>query len=104
MSGLWRGNPATPGQQRLAFRKPSKKRKAHTQADVLIEMMRKARAENRALDLPEIMHAGIAQFTARIFELRERGFKIDNEMRRSNDGRVLSRYWLRFDPERDGAA
>ena len=52
----------------------------------------------------EIMRAGIAQFTARIFELRERGFRIDNEMQRSTDGRVLSRYWLRFDPERDGAA
>ncbi len=66
-------------------------------------MLRKARSENRALSLPEIMGAGIAQFTARIFELRERGFKIENEMRRSLDGRVLSRYWLREDPENGGA-
>jgi hypothetical protein len=66
-------------------------------------MLRKARFEDRALDLPEILQTGIAQFTARIFELRKRGFKIENELRRSPDGSVLSRYWLRFDPERDGA-
>ena len=104
MSGvLWRGNPATPSQQRLAFG-PSRKRIGKvTQADVLTAMLRKARSENRALDLPEIMQAGIAQFTARIFELRERGFEIENEMLRSPEGRVLSRYWLRFDPEQGGA-
>ena len=100
--GLFRDNPATPLQRQLAFR-PNRKRPGRvTQADVLISMLRKADSENRALDLPEIMQSGIAQFTARIFELRERGFKIENELRRSPDGRVLSRYWLRFDPERDG--
>jgi hypothetical protein len=49
------------------------------------------------------MQAGIAQHGARFKELRDQGFEITNEMERSADGVVLSRYWLRFDPERDGA-
>lgn len=103
MSKLWRGHGATPTQQKLPFARCRNRRKAVTQADVLIGLLRKAHSEKRALALPEIMHAGIAQFTARIFELRERGFKIENELQRSSDGRVLSRYWLRHDPEKGGA-
>ena len=99
--GLWMNNPATPAQQSLTFgnKKPSGK---VTQADVMIAMLRKARASEAALELPDILHSGIAQFTARIFELRQRGFVIENEMERSSDGRILSRYWLRYDPEIDG--
>src|SRR5580698_4523123 len=97
-AGLWRSNPATPSQKCFAFSQSRKGTGKVTQADVLTAMLRKAHSENRALDLPEIMRAGIAQFTARIFELRERGFEIENEMQRSPDGRVRSRYWLRFDP------
>ncbi len=100
--GLWRSNPATPSQQKLALGTRRNRSGKVTQADVLTALLRKARSEERALDLPEILQSGIAQFTARIFELRERGFLIQNEMQRSPDGRVLSRYWLRFDPERDG--
>jgi hypothetical protein len=48
------------------------------------------------------MQAGIAQHGARFKELRDQGFEIENEMERTRDGVVLSRYWLRFDPERDG--
>lgn len=104
MTGLWRDRPATSGQQQLIFRSARKPCGRVTQADVIAAMLRKAQSENRALDLPEIMQAGIAQFTARIFELRERGFVIENELRRSSDGRVLSRYWLRHDPEQNGGA
>lgn len=100
--GLWQGNPATDAQQRLAFGRPRKRQGKATQADVLTAMLRKARSEHRALDLPEILRTGIAQFTARIFEIRKRGFRIENELRRSPDGGVQSRYWLRHDPERDG--
>ena len=99
--GLWRDNPATPAQQRLVFGKRAR-RKSITQADVILEMLRKAREAGKAVELPEILYAGIAEFTARIFELRERGFQIENEMERGN-GQVKSRYWLRFDVERDGA-
>ncbi|MFZ0866194.1 MAG: hypothetical protein WAU76_10415 [Candidatus Sulfotelmatobacter sp.] len=45
------------------------------------------------------MAAGIAQHGARFAELRQRGFVIDNELERAADGHVLSRYWLRHDPE-----
>ena len=99
--GLWRDNPATPAQQRLVFGKRAR-RKSITQADLILEMLRKAREAGKAVELPEILHAGIAQFTARIFELRERGFQIENEMEHVN-GTTRSRYWLRSDPERDGA-
>ena len=99
---LWWDNPATLRSQQLAFGK-RRRRKTVTQADVLLQLLRAARAENRALQLPDIMRAGIAQFTARIFELRDRGFVIENEMEKDSEGRVLARYWLGFDPERDGA-
>ena len=45
---------------------------------------------------------GIAQHSARLFEIRKRGFVVENQTERAADGRVLSRYWLRYDPERDG--
>jgi Helix-turn-helix domain len=102
MSGLWKNHPATP-RQRSLFSKATRKRRAQpTQADVMVAMLRKARASEAALELPDILQSGIAQFTARIFELRQRGFVIENEMERSPDGRMLSRYWLRHDPEQGG--
>jgi hypothetical protein len=102
MNGIWRNHPATPHQQTLPFGKGSKRRTQLTQADVLIGMLRAARDSGQPLELPAIMRAGIAQHGARFKELRNRGFEIDNEMERTGDGVVLSRYWLRFDPERDG--
>jgi len=99
--GLWRDHPATPRQRRLAFQQPSREPHARrvTQADVLLSMLRAARAEGRGLDLPDILAAGIAQYSARFNELRSRSFVIENELERTDDGRVLSRYFLRFDPD-----
>jgi hypothetical protein len=65
-------------------------------------MLREARAGSRALELPNIMVTGIAQHGARIAELRQGGFVIENELERAADGRILSRYWLRYDLELDG--
>jgi hypothetical protein len=73
-----------------------------TQTDLLIDKLREARDAGRALELPEIMRLGIAQHGARFNEIRSQGFVITNETERAADGRVLSRYWLRHDPERDG--
>jgi hypothetical protein len=104
MSGrFWRNKPATKAQRRVALGPAVERPCKITQADALKAMLRKAHAENRALGLPEIMQAGIAQFTARIFEPQERGFRIENELRRLTDGRIQSRYWLRSDPENGGA-
>ena len=72
-----------------------------TQRDLLIEKLRERRAEGRALDLPEIMRLGIAQHGARMKEIRNRGFQIKNELE-TVGGALHSRYWLTFDPERDG--
>ena len=99
--GLWRDHLATPRQEHLALRS-SRKSLRPTQAEVIIELLREKRASGKPLELPEIMAAGIAQFGARILELRHRGFHIENELERAADGRFLSRYWLRHDPERDG--
>jgi hypothetical protein len=66
-------------------------------------MLREARDKGKPLDLPEIMRAGIAQHGARFAELRERGFVVENELDRDTSGVVRSCYWLRYDPERDGA-
>jgi len=67
----------------------------------LISKLREARAEGKALELPEIMRLGIAQHGARMKEIRDRGFKVINELE-SLEGVLHSRYWLLFDPERDG--
>jgi len=72
-----------------------------TQAELLVSKLRESRAEGRGLELPEIMRLGIAQHGARFKELRDRGFKITNELE-SVDGVLHSRYWLIHDPERDG--
>ena len=101
MSGLWRNHPATPNQQQLLFIPKRKRRAFPTQGDVLIGLLREARANGRALDLPMIMRAGIAQHGARFKEIREQGFQVENEMERKEDGSIISRYWLRFDPEVD---
>jgi hypothetical protein len=63
-------------------------------------MLREARSQGRAVELPAIMRAGIAQHGARLFELRERGFVIVNQMERY-DGVIRSRYRLTFDPENE---
>lgn len=96
---LWRDHPTTPRQRALPFGAKAKRRRQPTQADLLIEMLRAARTNREPLQLPEIMKAGIAQHGARLKEIRDRGFKIENEMERTVDGVVLSRYWLTFDPE-----
>lgn len=101
-SCLWHDHTATPKQARLAFRSSFGKRARPTQADVIVKLLRDKCAQEKPLELPEIMAAGIAQFGARILELRHRGFLIENELERAADGRFLSRYWLRHDPERDG--
>jgi hypothetical protein len=101
MSQFWLEHPATPHQQSLPFNKERKRRKNITQADVLIGMLRDSRSKQIALELPEIMKAGIAQHGARFKEIREQGFEIRNEMERTPEGVVQSRYWLTFDPEVD---
>jgi hypothetical protein len=73
-----------------------------SQTELLIAKLRESRAEGRALELPEIMHLGIVQHGARIQEIRSRGFRVINELE-SVEGVLHSRYWLLFDPERDGA-
>lgn len=100
---LWRGHPTTPHQQSLPFGARGKRGAQPTQADVLIGMLRMARAKREPLELPAIMQAGVAQHCARFKEILDCGFQIENEMERTAGGVALSRYWLRFDPERDGA-
>ena len=100
-AGLWRNHEATPSQQGLVFGRRRQTDRL-TKADVLLAMLREARAFGRAVELTEIMRAGIAQHGARVAELREYGFEIENEMERTPD-RVLSRYWLRHDPEMERA-
>ena len=64
--------------------------------------LRDARSLHKPLELPTIMRVGIAQHGARFKEIRDQGFQVENEMERSADGAVISRYWLRHDPELDG--
>jgi hypothetical protein len=68
---------------------------------VLITMLREARVLGKPLELPAIMQAGIAQHGARFNEIRSQGFAVRNETDRQG-GAVRSRYWLEYDPEREG--
>jgi hypothetical protein len=102
LNGLWHDHVATPRQRKIVFSK-TKRNGRRTQADVLLAMLRQTRANNKAVELPDIMHVGIAQHGARLNEIRSRGFIVENELDRDKTGVVRSRYWLRFDPERDGA-
>ena len=73
-----------------------------SQTELLLAKLRETRAADKALELPVIMHElGIAQHGAGLKELRDRGFKIINELE-SIKGVLHSRYWLIHDPERDG--
>ena len=85
----------------MAF-KAGRKRARPTKAEVIVELLREKRVEGRPLELPEIMAVGIAQHGARFNEIRSRGFVVENELDRDSRGVVRSRYWLRYDPERDG--
>lgn len=96
---LWRGHGAAPQQQLASSRR---RNLGPCQRDVLLAMLRGARADRRPVELPDIMRAGIARTGPRVAELRERGFVIKNCLERAHDGRMLSRYWLCHDPERDG--
>lgn len=104
-AGLWHDHPATERQLTFVFQaSPQERSRRITQADVLIELLRARRAAGLALELPDILAAGIAQHSARLVSLRERGFIIENEMQRSPAGHVVhSIYRLVYDPERDGA-
>jgi hypothetical protein len=93
-NGFWHGHPATRKQRQLALN-----RTRPTQADLIIQLLREKRARGKPLEHPDIMAAGIAQNGARMKEIRQRGFIVRNELERSPDGRVLSRYWLDRDPE-----
>ena len=96
---LWRDHLATPAQQSLFEPSPKKA----TQRDLILGLLRSARAQGVPLPLPSIMRAGIAQHGARLRELRLLGYGIRNQMRRMADGTICSSYELLHDPERDAA-
>lgn len=116
MAALWRDYPATERRQTALPSTlnspapsgaplqvpPSGRNKRTSQAELLLALLRARRGESERLELPEIRNLGIYQHTARIFELRERGFVIENEMERMEDGSVHSFYSLVHDPELDG--
>jgi hypothetical protein len=76
--------------------------KRPTQRDVVLALLRTARTSGTPLDLPTILHTGIAQYCARIAELRAAGHVIENRLERI-DGVTHSWYELVHDVERDAA-
>src|SRR5208337_2207960 len=94
MSQVFRSTP--PSQSGRSSGRIRPRRTTH--ADVLVALLRYARANGRAVELPDIMGAGIAQHEARFNELRAQGFVVVNETDR-HDIVMRSRYRLTFDPE-----
>jgi hypothetical protein len=72
-----------------------------TQTELILIMLRNARKEKHAVGVPALLRAGIAHFGWRIFELRARGFVIENELRSLPIGKRFSSYRLIYDPELD---
>lgn len=62
------------------------------QCDRILEFFN--RRQNVWIPLPEILDLRIANYRARFSELRERGYQIDNEKRRADDGILHSWYRL----------
>jgi Helix-turn-helix domain len=56
-----------------------------TQAAAILRLLIDARGS--WVPLPEILRLGIAQYSARIFELRRQGFEIQNKTERVGDSR-----------------
>src|SRR5689334_12614162 len=100
MSARWTDQAATTRQTQIALGQRNSRGRV-TQADILIKMLRISRSRGAPVGLPEIMAAGIAQHGARLNEIRAKGFQVENELSRDKKGILHSRYWLRFDPERD---
>jgi len=72
----WRGLPATSARNSLVFPFGTGRK---AQVDVLIGILRNARAEGRASELPEIMAVSIAQHGTRLNEIRGRGFVVEKQ-------------------------
>lgn len=56
-------------------------------------------ARSAWVPLPAILALGVAQYNARIFELRALGFRIENRTERDGDGQVHSWFRLTGEPE-----
>jgi hypothetical protein len=72
-----------------------------TQTEQLIAKLREPRDQGKALELPGIMHLGIARHGARVKEIRNRGVQVVHELE-SVAGVLHSRHCPLFDPGRDG--
>ena len=63
------------------------------QRDLLLALLISARSRDAEVALPEILELGIAQYSARIHELRKMGCQIENRIQRV-DG--VTRSWFRL--------
>jgi hypothetical protein len=95
--GLWHGHLATQTQSDMKKR-PMRR---VTQSQVILGMLRQARSAGEPLSLTAILRTNIAQYSARVAELRQAGHRITNTTTHGDDGRVLSQYVLVHDAELD---
>jgi hypothetical protein len=70
-----------------------------SQLDKIARMLRKARAEERAVDIREMMRARVSAFNGIIMILRRRGYDIKNQRFGDEDGIMRSQYRLIRTPE-----
>jgi len=68
----------------------------------VLQMLRRARADMRSVEITEFRDADIFGFRNPIAALRHRGFGIANQVQRDRQGHVESWYRLTYDLERDG--
>jgi helix-turn-helix protein len=64
------------------------------QADRLLRLLEYAAELGTYVPLPAIMALGIASYTRRISDLRQRGFRIECERERTDSGQLRTRYRL----------
>jgi Helix-turn-helix domain len=85
------------GHPQLRFKLPHQR----SQEKRILEMLRQAREEGRAVNIVEFLDAHIATYCARIRDLRLRGYVISNHLSHTGDGVPRSTYTLDHDPEVD---
>jgi Helix-turn-helix domain len=88
----------TAARVRIASRLCITRSERISQCDKIARMLREAAAEHRAVGVPEMMKAGIANYNGRIMELRRRGWGIENDRWHDEEGQLHSQYWLTYDP------
>jgi Helix-turn-helix domain len=70
---------------------------APNQRERILNLLLAAYRSRREVSLREILDLKISQYSARICELRQEGWRIQNRTARNSNGQRISFFWLEYD-------